>query len=78
MKDYIKKVLAFCKLLDYDGGVSLTNIAFIAIIVKVIMAPQIDSQTVIALVTLCVNYMHKRSTNNDQNGPNSQKDGARA
>ena len=61
MKNILKKTLDFFNILDYSGDkLSLTNLAFIAIIIKVIKAPTLDPQTVIALVTLCANYLHKR------------------
>jgi len=62
----LKKILDFCNILDYSKRISLTNLAFIAIIIKAIATPTLDSQTTIALVTLCLNYVHKRKASNDE------------
>lgn len=66
MKQYIIKTLDFLKILDYDGGISLTNVAFIAILVKILITPNVEWAPIIALATSTINYMHKRSVNNDQ------------
>ena len=56
----IKKRLDFFNVLDYNGKVSITNVAMIGLFTKVMMAPTIDYPSVVALVTVCLNYVHKR------------------
>lgn len=52
--------LRFLNLLDDSGNLSITNCALIAFIVKILISPLIDGPSVIALVSLLANYMHKR------------------
>jgi len=58
----ILKILDFCNLLDYNKNLSLTNIALIALVVKLIVSPSPDLATVGSVVIAFSNYMHKRST----------------
>lgn len=66
------KFLAFMNLLDESGNaISLTNLGLWAIMVKILISPMIDGPSVVALVSLLVNYMHKRNavskdSNNDR------------
>lgn len=60
---YIIKTLDFCNILDYNKRLSLTNIALIALVVKLVVSPSPDLATVGSVVIAFSNYMHKRSTN---------------
>lgn len=64
------KALAFLNLLDESGqGLSLTNLGLYAIMIKILVAPMIDGPSVVALVSLLANYIHKRSVNNHPENP---------
>jgi len=60
------KILDFFKLLDNDGGISWTTIAFIAVLVKILTAPTIDWGPLLAFAASNMNYMHRRMVNNAQ------------
>lgn len=62
-KEIILKTLSFCNLLDNSGALSLTNLGFVSILLKVVMSPSIDYPAMVSLVGLLVNYMHKRQVN---------------
>lgn len=55
------KLLSFLNLLDDSGNLSITNIALIAFFTKILFSPQLDGASVVAMVSLLANYMHKRS-----------------
>lgn len=68
----IKKILDFCNVLSYDGKLSITNIAVIAMITKLVLSPSPDLATVGVTAVSFLNYMHKRNSNNDdKSGPTS-------
>lgn len=55
------KILAFLNLLDESGqSISLTNVGLYAIMIKILASPMIDGPSVVALVSLLANYIHKR------------------
>lgn len=62
--DKILRILDFCNILDYDKRLSLTNIALIALIAKLIFSPSSDLATVGTTAIAFANYMHKRSVSN--------------
>lgn len=68
---YILKILDFFNLLDYSNRISLTNLALIALVGKLLVTPNPDFATIGSVIIAFANYMHKRSTN-DQSGQNSQ------
>lgn len=58
------RVLSFLNLLDDSGhSISLTNIGFIAILFKILISPSVDWPSMVSLIGLLVNYMHKRTVN---------------
>ena len=61
----MKRILDFCNLLGQDGRLSITNIALIALVVKMCASPSLDWPAVVTLITVFANYMHKRKTIND-------------
>lgn len=61
VKEFILKVLDFCNVLDYAGKLSITNIALIALVGKMVIAPTLDWPSVVTVITVFSNYMHKRS-----------------
>lgn len=61
MKKKLLRLLDFCNLLDYNKKISITNIALIALISKIMMAVTIDFPSVVALATVFANYIHRRS-----------------
>lgn len=67
----MKQVLNFLNILDSDGNLSLTNLAFIAMVAKLVLTKNPDYATLGATVATVLNYMHKRNTNNENSGPQS-------
>ncbi len=67
MIQFIKKVLAFLNVLDYNGtSLSITNIAVIAMITKLVLTSNPDLATVGVTAVSFLNYMHKRSSTPDE------------
>lgn len=62
MKDKIKAVFFFLHIYDGEGQLDLEDIAFVAIMVKIMMSPGIDWSAVCALVPVILSQMHVRST----------------
>lgn len=61
--DKILKVLKFLNLLDSsEAAISLTNVGLVAILGKIILAKDLDWPSLVALVGMLSNYMHKRSS----------------
>lgn len=74
MKNKILKILDFCSILSYDGRLSITNLAVIALIVKLVISPSPDLSTVGATAIALFNYIHKRSSTPDEKtGPDNQE-----
>lgn len=71
IKDKLLKILSFCNILDDSGNLSLTNLAFIAMVAKLVLTKNPDYATLGATVATVLNYMHKRNTNNENSGPKS-------
>lgn len=61
MNEFIKTALDKCGLVGYDGRLSLTTLAFIAIVVKVLTLPELDLAAIGALLVVILNYMHRRT-----------------
>lgn len=60
---YILKVLDFINVLEYDQSrISITNIALYGLIGKLIMAPNTDWPSLVAVIASFANYAHKRYT----------------
>lgn len=60
----MKKVLEFFNLLDNQGKLSITNLAVIVVLSKLIMAPAAGLTEAVTLLIALVNYGHKRMVNN--------------
>jgi hypothetical protein len=56
----IKEVGRFLHIIDDDGQLDLTDLAFIAIIVKIMCSSTLDFPAVVTLATVCINKMHRR------------------
>lgn len=54
------KLLRFCNMLDSRNNLSLTNLALVCLVGKMLIAADISS--CVAVVLAFGNYMHKRST----------------
>lgn len=65
----MKKILVFLNMLDQSGNLSITNCALIAFLVKILVSPQLDGPSVIGLVGLLGNYMHKRHNGKPDDEP---------
>jgi len=68
MIDFIKKILDFCNVLDDTGRLSITNVAVMGLVGKLIITSNPDLATVGTTIIALVNYMHKRSVNNASSG----------
>lgn len=55
------KILAFCNVLEYDQArLSLTNLALIALVAKMVFTSNLDWPSVVSVITVFSNYAHKR------------------
>lgn len=54
------KVGSFFHLIDLDNQIDLTNIAFMIIMGKIVVASQLDWPSVVTLATVILNKIHKR------------------
>lgn len=59
----MRKLLKFLNLIDFEGNLSITNIAVIVGITKMAFASQFSSVDAVALVGTLLNYAHKRTVN---------------
>lgn len=57
------KLLAFLNVLDDSNRLSITNLALIGLIMKMILASNVDWPSIVAVVAAFGNYSHKRSIN---------------
>lgn len=62
MKEKFFKLLAFLNLLDADSNLSITNAAVIALVIKMLVSPNLDWPSITAMVITFANYMHKRQS----------------
>lgn len=62
MKDKAKRALAFLRLLDENGQLSITNISVMVVIIKVAVSPELDLPGIAALLTVISGYNFKRYT----------------
>lgn len=51
-------------LIGHDGKLSLTTLAFIAIVIKILTLAELDLAAIGALLVVILNYMHRRSVAN--------------
>lgn len=59
----MNQVLSFLNLLDFEGKLSITNVAVIVVLIKLAISPSASiTEAGLLLVTLA-NYAHKRSVN---------------
>lgn len=61
MKYWLLKLGAFCHIIDDDGRLDLTDIAFIVIMIKIALAVTLDWPAVVTLAVTILNKMQKRS-----------------
>lgn len=59
MKEQLMSLLRFLNLLDQEQKLSITNVAMVAMLGKMLVSP-IDWPSALALFTLAANYAHKR------------------
>jgi len=62
LKERIKQIFFFLHIYDGEGQLDLEDMAFIALIIKIMMSPGIDWAAVCALVPVILNQMHIRNT----------------
>lgn len=58
----LKKIAYFLCLIDETPQISLSNIAFLVILGKIIVAPQVDWTALVTLSITCLNLMHDRQS----------------
>lgn len=56
----IKRVAQFLRITDDNGNVSITNIALVAVLVKLMLTPQLATADLLAFVASMVGYNVKR------------------
>lgn len=59
------KTLDFCNLLDYNKKLSITNIALIALLGKMILSHNVDWPSLVSVIVAFSNYAHKRVVSNN-------------
>jgi len=59
----LRKIAFFLCLIDETPQISLSNIAFLVIIGKIIVAPSVDWFSIVTLGITCINVMHDRQVN---------------
>ena len=59
----LRKIAFFLCLIDETPQISLSNIAFLVILCKIITAQQIDWMSLVTLAITCMNLMHDRQSN---------------
>jgi len=64
MKEWIKNAGSFLHILDDDGRLNLSDLAFIIIMGKIVASPVLDFPSVITLATVILNKMQKRHVDN--------------
>lgn len=68
------RILSFLNLLDDSNRLSITNIALIGLILKMVCASNVDWPSIVAVIAAFGNYSHKRIvnsqgvSNDDSNG----------
>jgi hypothetical protein len=58
----LRKVAYFLCLIDDTPQISLSNIAFLVILGKIIVTPSVDWTALVTLAITCLNVMHDRHT----------------
>ena len=59
----LRKIAYFLQLIDEEPRIILSNIAFLVILGKIIVAQQVDWTALITLSITCLNMCHERQTN---------------
>ena len=59
----MEKILEFLNLLDRNNKLSISNIAVYAILIKLLLSPELGSFDAAAFLTVIANYSAKRYTN---------------
>jgi hypothetical protein len=62
----LRKIAYFLQLIDDEPRISLSNIAFLVILGKIIVSPQVDWTALVTLAITCMNVMHDRHTSANQ------------
>lgn len=58
--DKIYRALQFVRLLDEQGNLSLTNIALMGVLARLLMSPTIDVESLLSFAAAMVGYQVKR------------------
>lgn len=59
---HIIAVLDWFNLLDNEKKLSITNVAVVALVIKMLVAPNLDWPSVTGMLIVFANYMHKRQS----------------
>lgn len=62
MKKFLIKSLSFLRVIDSNKQLSITNIAVIAVLIKLILAPALSITAAGTLLVTLISYSHKRHT----------------
>ena len=63
MKQFILKALAFLRIIEGEGSLSLSNVAVIIVVVKMALSHSLDLSSAAALLTVLSGYNFKRYIN---------------
>lgn len=63
----LRKIAYFLCLIDETPQISLSNIAFLVILGKIIVAPSVDWTALVTLAITCMNVIHDRQVNTTSN-----------
>jgi hypothetical protein len=63
----LRKIAYFLCLIDDTPQLSLSNIAFLVILGKIIVTPSVDWTALVTLAITCLNVMHDRHVNTTSN-----------
>lgn len=66
---YIEKVAFFAHISDGEGQLDIVDLSFIAIVVKMLLAPNFDWQAVCAMLPLIASQMHTNQLSAKQQIP---------
>lgn len=72
MKETALNIGKFLHILDDDDRLDLSDIAFMIIMAKIIVAPVLDFPSVITLATVILNKMHKRQSDTSSDEDQAQ------
>lgn len=59
----LRRIFYFLQIIDEEPRISLSNIAFLVILGKILVAQNVDWTALVTLSITCLNLMHDRQSN---------------